>query len=126
MQAAGGDVICNFYSSDAQTAGWLHSDYNMNKGAILGLTRSAEVEWGRFNIRTNAIAPTGLAQVFAQLVNDVPGFLEMATASNPLKRAADPENDIGTVVVFLASDRSEGRRVGKEIFRPCSSRWSPI
>src|SRR3546814_20170567 len=53
---------------------------------------------------TNAIAPTGLGQVFAQLVNDVPGFLEMATASNPLKRAGDPENDIGLVVVFLASD----------------------
>src|SRR3546814_5109933 len=76
----------------------------MNKGAILGLTRSAAVEWGRFNIRTNAIASTGLGQVFAQLVNDVTGFLELATASNPLKRASDPENDIGPVVVFLASD----------------------
>src|SRR3546814_11683310 len=76
----------------------------MNKGASLGLTRSAAVEWGRFNIRTNAIAPTGLGQVFAQLVNDVPGLLEMATASNPLKRAGAPENDIGPVVVFLASD----------------------
>jgi NAD(P)-dependent dehydrogenase (short-subunit alcohol dehydrogenase family) len=104
MKARGGGAIVNFYSIDAQTGAWLHSDYNMNKGAILGLTRSAAVEWGRFNIRTNAIAPTGLGQVFAQLVNDVPGFLEMATASNPLKRAGDPENDIGPVVVFLASD----------------------
>src|SRR3546814_589069 len=104
MKGLGGGAIVNFYSIDAQTGAWLHSDYNMNKGAILGLTRSAAVEWGRFNIRTNAIAPTGLGQVFAQLVNDVPGFLEMATASNPLKRAGDPENDIGPVVVFLASD----------------------
>src|SRR3546814_17218996 len=76
----------------------------MNKGAILGLTRSAAVEWGRYNIRTTAIAPTGLGQVFAQLVNDVPGFLEMANASNTLKRAGDPENDIGPGVVVLASD----------------------
>lgn len=106
MKQRGGGSIINFYSIDAQTGAWLHADYNMNKMAILGLTRSAAVEWGRFNIRCNAIAPTGLGQVFAQLVEDVPGFLEMATASNPLKRAGDPENDIGPVVVFLASEMS--------------------
>ncbi len=106
MKARGGGSIVNFYSIDAQTGAWLHSDYNMNKGAILGLTRSAAVEWGRFNIRTNAIAPTGMGQVFADLAENVPGFLDMATASNPLKRAGDPENDIGPVVVFLASEMS--------------------
>jgi NAD(P)-dependent dehydrogenase (short-subunit alcohol dehydrogenase family) len=106
MKARGGGSIINFYSIDAQTGAWLHSDYNMNKGAILGLTRSAAVEWGRFNIRTNAIAPTGMGQVFADLTERVPGFLEMATASNPLKRAGDPENDIGPVVLFLASEMS--------------------
>lgn len=106
MRARGGGSIINFYSIDAQTGAWLHADYNMNKGAILGLTRSAAVEWGRFNIRANAIAPTGMGQVFAQLAQDVPGFLDMATASNPLKRAGDPENDIGPVVVFLASEMS--------------------
>ncbi|TVV77100.1 SDR family NAD(P)-dependent oxidoreductase [Sphingomonas solaris] len=104
MKARGGGSIVNFYSIDAQTGAWLHSDYNMNKGAILGLTRSAAVEWGRFNIRTNAIAPTGMGQVFAELAEKVPGFLDMATASNPLKRAGDPEDDIGPVVVFLASE----------------------
>jgi 3-oxoacyl-[acyl-carrier protein] reductase len=106
MKKRGGGSIINFHSIDAQTGAWLHSDYTMNKMAILGLTRSAAVEWGRFNIRCNAIAPTGLGQVFAQLVEDVPGFLEMATATNPLKRAGDPENDIGPVVVFLASEMS--------------------
>ncbi|AOR80428.1 SDR family NAD(P)-dependent oxidoreductase [Novosphingobium resinovorum] len=106
MKARGGGSVVNFYSIDAQTGAWLHADYNMNKGAILGLTRSAAVEWGRFNIRTNAIAPTGMGQVFAELVDTVPGFLDMATASNPLKRAGDPEKDIGPVVLFLASEMS--------------------
>ncbi|MPS67336.1 MAG: SDR family oxidoreductase [Novosphingobium sp.] len=106
LKARGGGSIVNFYSIDAQTGAWLHADYNMNKGAILGLTRTAAVEWGRFNIRTNAIAPTGMGQVFAQLAEDVPGFLEMATASNPLRRAGDPERDIGPVVLFLASEMS--------------------
>ena len=106
LQKRGGGSVVNFYSIDADTGAWLHSDYNINKMGILGLTRSAAVEWGRFNIRVNAIAPTGLGQVFAQLVKDVPGFMEMATSTNPLKRAGDPEKDIGPVVVFLASEMS--------------------
>lgn len=105
LKDRGGSIV-NFHSIDAETGAWLHSDYNINKMGILGLTRSAAVEWGRFDIRVNAIAPTGLGQVFAQLVKDVPGFLEMATENNPLKRAGDPEKDIGPVVVFLASDMS--------------------
>jgi NAD(P)-dependent dehydrogenase (short-subunit alcohol dehydrogenase family) len=106
MKKRGGGTVVNFYSIDADTGAWLHSDYNINKMGLLGLTRSAAVEWGRFNIRVNAIAPTGMGQVFAQLVKDVPGFLDMATSTNPLKRAGDPEQDIGPVVVFLASEMS--------------------
>ncbi|MDE2563041.1 MAG: SDR family oxidoreductase [Sphingomonadales bacterium] len=106
MKARGGGTVVNFHSIDAETGAWLHADYNINKMGLLGLTRSAAVEWGRFNIRVNAIAPTGMGQVFAQLVKDVPGFLDMATATNPLKRAGDPEQDIGPVVVFLASEMS--------------------
>jgi 3-oxoacyl-[acyl-carrier protein] reductase len=113
MQAAfphfkkrGGGSIINFSSIDAQTGAWLHADYNITKLGLIGLTRSAAVEWGRFNIRCNAIAPTGLGQVFAKLVQEVPGFLESVTANNPLKRAGDPEKDIGPVVAFLASDMS--------------------
>jgi len=106
FRARGGGAVVNFYSIDAQIGAWLHADYNIAKSAILGLTRSAAVEWGRFNIRVNAIAPTGLGQVFARLVDEVPGFLEAATANNPLLRAGDPELDIGPVVSFLASDMS--------------------
>lgn len=106
MRARGGGSIVNFYSIDAQTGAWLHADYNITKSGILGLSRSAAVEWGRFNIRVNTIAPTGLGQVFAKLADEIPGFLEAATANNPLLRAGDPERDIGPVVAFLASDMS--------------------
>jgi NAD(P)-dependent dehydrogenase (short-subunit alcohol dehydrogenase family) len=107
FKARGGGSVINFYSIDAQVGAWLHTDYNIAKSALLGLTRSGAVEWGRFNIRVNAIAPTGLGQVFAQLVEEVPGFLEAATKNNPLLRAGDPEEDIGPVVSFLGSDMSK-------------------
>ena len=48
----------------------------------------------------------GVQSEFAKLVKDVPGFLEAATENNPLLRAGDPEDDIGPVVVFLASQMS--------------------
>jgi NAD(P)-dependent dehydrogenase (short-subunit alcohol dehydrogenase family) len=102
----GGGRVINFYSIDAEAAAWLHVDYNMTKEAIRGLTRSAAVEWGRYNVLVNAIAPAAKGTVFEQLSQDIPGFAEMSAAQNPLGRVGDPEEDIAPVAVFLASDDS--------------------
>jgi NAD(P)-dependent dehydrogenase (short-subunit alcohol dehydrogenase family) len=106
FRANGGGSIVNFYSIDAEVGAWLHSDYNIAKSAILGLTRSAAMEWARFNVRVNAIAPTGIGTVFEHLIKHSPGFLELVGESCPLGRAGDPEDDIGPPVVFLASEAS--------------------
>jgi NAD(P)-dependent dehydrogenase (short-subunit alcohol dehydrogenase family) len=106
MKKRGGGRIINFYSIDAQVAAWLHSDYNLTKAAIQGLTRSAAAEWGRFNILVNAIAPTAAGTVFVELCEKIPGFAEAVSAQNPLGRVGDPELDIAPVVIFLASELS--------------------
>ena len=106
MRDRGGGAIGNFYSIDAEAGAWLHADYNIAKSALLGLTRSAASEWGRYNIRVNAIAPTGLGTVFEQLARDIPGFIEAEEWKNPLGRVGDPEKDIGSAVLFLASELS--------------------
>ena len=107
MREQGGGLIINFYSIDAESAAWLHADYNLTKAAIKSLTQSAAVEWARFNILVNAIAPTGAGTVFAQLSNDIPGFADMAAGMNPMGRVGDPEEDIAPVVLFLASEWSK-------------------
>jgi 3-oxoacyl-[acyl-carrier protein] reductase len=104
MKARGGGRIINFYSIDAEVGAWLNSDYNVAKSAILGLTRSAAAEWGRFNILVNAIAPTAVGTVFLKIAADNPGFWEAVNADSPLGRVGDPEEDIAPVVVFLASE----------------------
>ncbi len=106
LRERGGGKIVNFYSIDVEMGAWLHSDYNTAKGGILGLTRSAAAEWGRFNITVNAIAPTAMGATFHTLCADNPGFAEKSAAMRPLGRCGDPEDDIGPVVVFLASEMS--------------------
>jgi NAD(P)-dependent dehydrogenase (short-subunit alcohol dehydrogenase family) len=106
MQKRGGGKIVNFYSIDVDIGAWLHADYNTAKAGVVGLTRSAAAEWGRFNITVNAIAPTAMGATFHKLAADNPGFAERSASMRPLGRCGDPEDDIGPVVVFLASDMS--------------------
>lgn len=106
MRARGGGKVVNFYLIDVEMGAWLHGDYNTAKGGILGLTRSAASEWGRFNITVNAIAPTAMGATFHKLCAENPGFAEKSAAMRPLGRCGDPEEDIGPAVVFLASDMS--------------------
>ncbi len=106
MTARGGGSIVNFTSIDVQTGNWLNSDYIVAKSAVQGLTRSAANEWGRFNIRVNAIAPAAMGTSFQQYAAQDPDFAERAAALKPLGFNGDPERDIAPVVVFLASDMS--------------------
>lgn len=106
LRARGGGSIINFYSIDTEIGAWLHGDYNTAKSAVLGLTRSAAAEWGRYNIRVNAIAPTAMGATFFKLCEENPGFAEKSAALRPLGRCGEPQADIGPVVVFLASEMS--------------------
>lgn len=106
MRQRGGGKIINFFSIDADIGAWLHADYNTAKAGIVGLTRSAAAEWGRFNITVNAIAPTAMGATFHQLAAENPGFAEKSAAMRPMGRCGDPEEDVAPAVVFLASDLS--------------------
>ena len=106
MRARGGGRIVNFTSIDVDVGAWQHADYNTGKSGIVGLTRSAAAEWGRFNITCNAIAPTAMGATFHKMAAEVPGFAERSAAARPLGRPGDPELDVGPVVVFLGSEMS--------------------
>jgi 3-oxoacyl-[acyl-carrier protein] reductase len=103
MKQSGGGRIINFYSNDADSGAWLHSDYNVAKGAVLALTRSAALEWARYNVLVNAICPAAAGFTFERLQATAPDLALAAHKRNPLGRIGDPERDIGPVAVFLAS-----------------------
>lgn len=83
--------------------------YSMTKGGIKMLTREAAIELAEYKITVNAILPGGVMIEFKS------GYTQPAKGkyiprerqydSLPLKRVAIPD-DVGDLVVFLASDRS--------------------
>jgi NAD(P)-dependent dehydrogenase (short-subunit alcohol dehydrogenase family) len=76
--------------------------YNMSKAADINLVKSLAMEWGKHNIRVNAIAPGLIQTDFAKALWDNPQIRAAQESKAALKRIGQPD-DIGGVAVFLAS-----------------------
>jgi len=75
--------------------------YNMSKAADLSLVKSLAMEWGKHNIRVNAIAPGLIQTDFAKALWDNPEYLNKRLQTAPLRRIGEPD-DIGGIAVMLA------------------------
>ena len=77
------------------------SSYNAAKGGVIGLTRSAAIEFAGQQIRLNAISPgliaTDILSTFAEEV------IQEMIDSIPVKRAGEPK-EIASAVVWLCSE----------------------
>lgn len=110
MMDKGGSII-NTASFSGQAADLNRSGYNAAKGGVINFTRSTAIEYGRENIRANAIAPgtieTPLVDKLTGTKEDEVGqaFRENQKWVTPLGRLGKPE-EIGKLVTFLASDDS--------------------
>ncbi len=86
--------------------------YSASKHAIIGLTRTAAGELGKYGVRVNAICPgpinTRMMDSLQQMINPAePSAVAKANmARNPMGRYGQPE-EVARVVVFLASDESD-------------------
>ena len=99
----GSGVIVNMASVAAERGAAGRAPYATTKAAIVGLTRSAAVEWAPLGVRVNAVGPgyvdTGvLSAAIAAGTLDVADVLERI----PAGRLADAD-EIASTVSFLAS-----------------------
>jgi NAD(P)-dependent dehydrogenase (short-subunit alcohol dehydrogenase family) len=79
-----------------------YSAYVAAKGAINSLTRQWAVEWAKYNIRVNAIAPTFVeTPQVASLLADAK-FKEVLLSRIPLGRIGTTEDLVGAVLFFCS------------------------
>lgn len=106
MLRQGGGSIINTSSSFGVVAAAGQSAYIASKHAVLGLTKSAAVEYSGRGVRVNAVLP-GLIQT--PLVEGIearqPGFIDKVVEQHPIGRIGQPR-DVANAVVWLGSDLS--------------------
>jgi NAD(P)-dependent dehydrogenase (short-subunit alcohol dehydrogenase family) len=109
MLKTGGGSIVNTSSTAGLTGQVNISPYTFAKAGLVGLTRSAAIEYAAQNIRINAIAPTvvwtPLVERFAQSAPDPVAMRAAMENYNPMPGIPMPE-DVAAVVAFLASDEA--------------------
>jgi len=79
------------------------ANYSASKAGVIGLTRTLALEWARFNIAVNCVAPGGVKTRMTAAIPD--NIMSQLLERIPLKRMADAA-EIAAVHVFLASDEA--------------------
>jgi NAD(P)-dependent dehydrogenase (short-subunit alcohol dehydrogenase family) len=103
MKAQGYGRIINISSSAGRTVSTLGgAHYTASKAGLLGLTRAAAKELGRFGITVNAVCP-GMIDTELTRENASPELLQRLAASYPVPRLGTPL-EVADLICFIASE----------------------
>jgi NAD(P)-dependent dehydrogenase (short-subunit alcohol dehydrogenase family) len=80
--------------------------YSPVKAAERAIAKSLAREWGPHGVTVNCIAPVAASPALVNAFERSPALQNAIEARTPLGRVGDPEADIGSVALFLASDDS--------------------
>jgi NAD(P)-dependent dehydrogenase (short-subunit alcohol dehydrogenase family) len=107
MKEHGGGSIINVASIEGLKPEPAIGIYGISKAGVIAATKLMAVEWARYNIRANAIAPGNIHTRLGDqgfLVN--PASEQETIKRTPLGRIGVPEEIVGAMI-FLASDASK-------------------
>ncbi|SDQ49542.1 NAD(P)-dependent dehydrogenase, short-chain alcohol dehydrogenase family [Pseudomonas sp. UC 17F4] len=104
MLAQGGGAIVNTASVAGLGAAPKMSIYSASKHAVIGLSKSAAIEYAKKKIRVNAVCPAVIdTDMFRRAYEADPRKAEFAAAMHPVGRIGKVE-EIASAVLYLCSD----------------------
>jgi NAD(P)-dependent dehydrogenase (short-subunit alcohol dehydrogenase family) len=104
MLKTGGGAIVNTASGAGLVGVPMLSAYNASKHGVVGLTKTAALEYAQKNIRVNCVCPGLINTPMVARMIDSGGMNEQeSVAAEPVRRMGRPE-EIGEGVVWLLSD----------------------
>ncbi|MEH2452615.1 SDR family oxidoreductase [Nostoc sp.] len=107
MLRTGGGVIINNSSVGGLVAVPRLGPYDASKHAVMGLTKSAALDYAKLGIRINAVNPglidTDMTSSFAETMGDAETASQQLASMVPMGRVGKPE-EIASTVVFLCSE----------------------
>jgi len=105
MLTQGGGTIVNTASIMGLVGSWSRSGaYNASKHGVVGLTKTAALEYATSGIRVNAVCPGYIrTPLLESLLTNQPEMEAQIVARHPVGRMGKPE-EIAEAVVWLCSD----------------------
>jgi NAD(P)-dependent dehydrogenase (short-subunit alcohol dehydrogenase family) len=105
LARGGGGSIVNTASAAGIIGTPGNPAYAATKHAVLGLTKTAALEYIRHDIRVNAVCPGLVRTPLVEPALEIPEFAERLLRVQPGGRPAEPD-EVAEAVVWLASDRA--------------------
>ena len=114
-QAVGRQMIKQGYGSIINTSSMSgliankpqeQASYNASKAGVIMLTKSLAMEWSKYGIKVNTIAPVYMKTALTEpMFNTGCEMIDYWMEATPMGRPGEPE-ELGGIVVYLASDAS--------------------
>jgi 3-oxoacyl-[acyl-carrier protein] reductase len=79
------------------------ANYSASKAGVIGVTKTLALEWARFNIAVNCVAPGAVKTRMTAAIPEK--VMEGLLGKIPLRRMAEPD-EIAAVHLFLSSDEA--------------------
>jgi NAD(P)-dependent dehydrogenase (short-subunit alcohol dehydrogenase family) len=80
--------------------------YSISKSAVIMATKVMALEWAKYGIRVNAVAPGLVKTRFSKALWGNKEILEYLMHRVAMRRTAEPEEIVGAML-YLASDASQ-------------------
>jgi NAD(P)-dependent dehydrogenase (short-subunit alcohol dehydrogenase family) len=106
MIRRGGGSIVNIASIGGLEAFREFAAYSTSKGGLVLLTKCLALDYGKYQIRANAICPGAIETPGSQaFMTEREAYMKTIAAITPLERTGSP-NDIAMAALYLGSDES--------------------